>query len=260
MRDIRKEIQEKLREIEARENVQIILAVESGSRAWGFASPDSDYDVRFIYVRSREDYLKLNPYKDVIEWQLDEVLDINGWDLKKALEQFHRSNTTLFEWSNSPLVYKKTVLWEEIYERAMIYFAEKLAIYHYYGTAKSTYEGCLCGEQVKYKKYFYALRPLLACKYIEQYHKMPPVLFEELLHLDLEEELRRQINKLLEVKKATQEKDLRPHIPGIMAFIRSELEKQKQIVAGMKDDRRLEWDTLNEIFQDVLSRQKARKL
>lgn len=128
MRDIRKEIQEKLREIEARENVQIILAVESGSRAWGFASPDSDYDVRFIYVRSREDYLKLNPYKDVIEWQLDEVLDINGWDLKKALEQFHRSNTTLFEWSNSPLVYKKTVLWEEIYERAMIYFAEKLAI------------------------------------------------------------------------------------------------------------------------------------
>ena len=67
-------------------------------------------------------------------------------------------------------------------------------------------------------------------------------------------------HKLLEVKKATQEKDLRPHIPGIMAFIRSELEKQKQIVAGMKDDRRLEWDTLNEIFQDVLSRQKARKL
>lgn len=253
MRDIRKEIQDKLQEIEARENVQIILAVESGSRAWGFASPDSDYDVRFIYVRRQEDYLKLNPYRDVIEWQLDEVLDINGWDLKKTLVQFHRSNTTLFEWGNSPIVYKKTALWEEIYEGARVYFAEKPAIYHYYGTAKSTYEGHLCGEQVKYKKYFYALRPLLACKYIEQYHKIPPVPFEELLQMELAGELRQQINRLLEVKRVTEEKDLKPHIPGIMAFIRSEIERQKQIVDGMQDDRRIEWDTLNEIFLDVFS-------
>ncbi len=254
MRDIRKEIQDKLQDIEAWENVQIILAVESGSRAWGFASSDSDYDVRFIYVRSREDYLKLNPYKDVIEWQLDEVFDINGWDLKKALVQFHRSNTTLFEWSNSPIVYKKTVLWEEIYEKAMVYFAEKPAICHYYGTAKSAYERHLCGEQVKYKKYFYALRPLLACQYIERYHKIPPVLFEELLQMELAKGLRQQINRLLEVKKVTKEKDLNPHMPKIMAFIRTELERQKQIVEGMEDDRRGEWDTLNELFLDVLLR------
>ena len=97
MRDITKEIEQKLLEIEKKENVKVLYAVESGSRAWGFASPDSDYDVRFIYVRKKEDYLKLNESRDVIEWQLDEVLDINGWDLKKVLKQFYRGNATLFD-------------------------------------------------------------------------------------------------------------------------------------------------------------------
>ena len=82
MEKIIQEIHEKLKEIENKENVRILHAVESGSRAWGFASPDSDYDVRFIYVRPAEEYLRLDEPRDVIEWQLDEVLDINGWDLK----------------------------------------------------------------------------------------------------------------------------------------------------------------------------------
>lgn len=84
------EIQMKLKEIEEQEHVTILHAVESGSRAWGFASPDSDYDVRFIYVRTMEDYLRLDEPRDVIEWQMDEVLDINGWDLRKTLKHFHR--------------------------------------------------------------------------------------------------------------------------------------------------------------------------
>ena len=90
-------IQEKLREIEEKEDVRIIMAVESGSRAWGFASPDSDYDVRFVYVRQLKDYLRLEKAKDIIEWQLDDVLDINGWDLKKALMLMHDSNPSIFE-------------------------------------------------------------------------------------------------------------------------------------------------------------------
>lgn len=104
-----KEIMEgKLAEIEGKENVRILHAVESGSRAWGFASPDSDYDVRFIYVRPVEHYLRLGKTRDVIEWQLDETLDINGWDLQKALRLLHSSNPTLFEWNNSPVIYKTT--------------------------------------------------------------------------------------------------------------------------------------------------------
>ena len=165
--DIRNEILDKLSEIEEKENVRIIYAVESGSRAWGVESPDSDYDVRFIYVRDKDDYLKLQEMRDVIEWQLDDVLDINGWDLKKTLIQFHKGNATLFEWANSPIVYKKSDEWQIVYESAKKYFSRKIALYHYYGTANSTFKQYLQDDVVRYKKYIYALRPLLACKYIE---------------------------------------------------------------------------------------------
>ena len=133
---MRERILEELKKIENAENVKIIVAVESGSRAWGFASPDSDYDVRFIYVRNKEDYLRLDGIRDVIEWKLDDTLDINGWDLKKALQHFHKSNATLFEWSNSPVVYYTTDEWKQLYEEvASKYFACKSSMYHYYGTA-----------------------------------------------------------------------------------------------------------------------------
>lgn len=254
MRDIVKEIQEKLLEIEKKENVIILLAVESGSRAWGFASPDSDYDVRFIYIREQKEYLRLDEPKDIIEWQLDDVFDMNGWDLKKALLQFHRGNATLFEWSNSPVVYKKTAMWEEIYERAKVYFSRKAAVYHYYGTAQSTYKGYLQEETVKYKKYFYALRPLLACRYIEQYGQVPPVQFDNLLKMDLPEVLQEAIHTLLEVKVHTREKELHPHMPLILNFIEEEIIRQKQLADHMEDDRRGEWGTLNAIFYDCLAK------
>ena len=101
-------IQKKLGEIEAQEHVKILHCVESGSRAWGFASPDSDYDVRFVYLRRREDYLRLEGIRDVIEWQLDDVLDINGWDIQKYLRLLYKSNPTVFEWDLSPVVYRTT--------------------------------------------------------------------------------------------------------------------------------------------------------
>ncbi|OPZ21824.1 MAG: putative nucleotidyltransferase [Firmicutes bacterium ADurb.BinA205] len=95
-------IKQKLDEIEEKENIRIIHCIESGSRAWGFASPDSDYDVRFIYVRIPKDYLKLEKTRDVIEWELNDVYDINGWDIRKTLGLLHKSNPTLFEWNGSP--------------------------------------------------------------------------------------------------------------------------------------------------------------
>lgn len=251
--DISSAITEALTKIEESEHVTILLAVESGSRAWGFASPDSDYDVRFIYLRSMEEYLRLDAPKDTIEWQLDEVLDINGWDLRKALIQFHRGNATLFEWSNSPVIYKKTDLWDTIYETARVYFSEKTSICHYYGTARNTYESFLRGEEVKYKKYFYALRPLLACRYIEEYHREPPIAFEELLTaLSLPSELFQGIQELLEIKKVTEEKDLNPQLPIIQDFIASELPIQKELADTIADDHIKNWDTLNHIFQTIL--------
>lgn len=253
MRDIIAEINEKLDEIEKTEGVRILHAVESGSRAWGFASPDSDYDVRFVYVRPKEDYLRLDEQRDVIEWQLDEVLDISGWDLKKALKQFIKGNATLFEWSGSPIVYRTSDEWIRIREVSKQYFSEKAAVCHYYGTANSTLQGYLLGDTVRYKKYFYALRPLLAAQYIEKYHTAPPVLFDDLLKIDLPEELRQAIDELLEVKKRTVEGEDNPQMPVIREFIETETARQKEIADSLEDDHNKDYTALNRIFRDTIT-------
>ena len=130
-------IKAKLKEIEEKEQVRVIHAVESGSRAWGFASPDSDYDVRFIYIREPEAYMHLEKTRDVIEWQLDNTLDINGGDLQKALRLLHRSNPTLFERNESPTDYRTTEAWAELQPLFRACFMEKTGLYHYLSMAKN---------------------------------------------------------------------------------------------------------------------------
>ena len=181
------------------------MAVESGSRAWGFASPDSDYDVRFIYVRRNEDYLRLDPFKDVIELPINDILDINGWDLKKALTLFYKSNPTLFEWLNSPIVYMKTIFLDEIRNIACRYFSEKHSLYHYISMAQRNYNEYLKGDAVKVKKYFYVLRPVLACRWIMKEATPPPMLFSELVKTQLPSELLGYVDKLLKLKMESPE-------------------------------------------------------
>ena len=250
--DIRDTILSELDRIEQQYGVRVLHAVESGSRAWGFASPDSDYDVRFVYVRPAADYIRLDEPRDVIEWKLDEVLDINGWDLKKTLGQFARGNATLFEWSESPVVYKTSNEWGKIREVSKQYFSEKAATYHYYGTAMNTWAGYLKEDTVRYKKYFYALRPLLAARYIECFHTVPPVLFDDLMKMDMEPELRTAIDDLLEKKKITTEGEQHPHIPIIRDFIREELQRQKAICDSLPDDRNKDWTALNRCFAEMI--------
>ena len=159
-------IVQKLHEIEEKEHVKILLAVESGSRAWGFASPDSDYDVRFLYVRTREDYLQLDPLRDVIEQPINDLLDINGWDLQKALRLMYKSNPTLFEWLKSPIIYMETEFADEMRRVMSDYFSVRHSLYHYISMAEGNYKKYLRTEMVKSKKYFYVLRPLLAGQWI----------------------------------------------------------------------------------------------
>ena len=249
---IQETILSELGKIEQEYGVRVLHAVESGSRAWGFASPDSDYDVRFVYVRPAADYLRLDEPRDVIERKLDEVLDINGWDLRKTLKQFARGNATLFEWSGSPVVYKTTEEWEKIRAAAQAYFSEKAAVYHYYGTAMKTWSEYLQGDTVRYKKYFYALRPLLAAQYIGRFHTAPPVLFDDLLKMEMDPSLRSAVDELLEKKKRTTEGELNPQIPAIQAFIREELQKQKAAGGSLPDDRNNDWTALNRCFAEII--------
>lgn len=245
-------IQLKLKEIEEKNNVKVLHAVESGSRAWGFASPDSDYDVRFIYIRPLDFYLKLEETKDYLDWELNDVLDINGWDLEKVLRQFHRSNATLFEWANSPIVYKTTDEWKDIYQVAKDSFRLKASMYHYYGTAKKNYNEYLTEEYVKYKKYFYVLRPILAYKWIQEKKCPPPVLFQELVDSVLGDEMKPLVEQLKEKKMQMTEAEKGPAIPDINAWIDKNLKSMEQELAAMSDGEKNDWELFNHIFKKQL--------
>ncbi len=244
MRDI---ILEKIKEIEEKENVRVIMAIESGSRAWGFESPDSDYDVRFVYVRQLEDYLRLEKVRDVIEWQLDDVLDINGWDLKKALQLMHDSNPTIFEWCASPIVYKDSAYFDKLKELRHSYFSCKKSLYHYWHMASNNYQNYLQGDQVKIKKYFYVIRPLLAAKWIIDKGTQPPMLFSELVEAELPGELKGIINKLLDMKQKMPEMGLASKIKELDEFIEAELEVVKK-AADEAENTKNDWNLLDKYF------------
>lgn len=241
-------IPEKLKEIEQKENVKIIHCVESGSRAWGFASPDSDYDVRFIYVRDLDYYLRLDKGRDVIEWQLDDTLDINGWDLQKALILLHNSNPTLFEWNNSPIIYKTTDEWKEISKIITHYFKQKSGLYHYLSTAKSNYKEYLTGEEVKLKKYFYVLRPLLACKWIIKKQTPPPMLFSELMEECLDSEIESEVEDLLNKKKNTPEIGVGKRIDKLNTYLLKTMEELEKTISLLPKDSTCSMQELNKLF------------
>lgn len=245
-------IQQKLNEIESQEGVRILHCVESGSRAWGFASPDSDYDVRFIYVRPVEHYLRLDKTRDVIEWQLDDTLDINGWDLQKALRLLHKSNPTLFEWNGSPIVYRTTDAWKQISEVIDKYFLEKAGLYHYLSTARSNYREYLKGETVRLKKYFYVLRPLLACRWILAEKTPPPMLFSTLMDKYLDEAVKPDVQTLLRLKTETPELGEGKRMDRINDYLDQSIEEIEQIIDQLPPDKPRSWESLNSIFLNAV--------
>lgn len=240
-----------LRRIEETENVKILLAVESGSRAWGFASPDSDYDVRFIYVRKTEEYLKLKPVRDVIEWKLDETLDINGWDLKKALQLLYGSNPTIFEWCASPVVYLERDEFSEFRKLLPQYFSVKKSLFHYWHMAESNYRKYLKEDMVRVKKYLYVLRPLLAARWVLDRKTAPPMLFEELLDAELEDSLRPEVEKLLILKKSMSEIGLTPRIQLFNDYIDKSMPEMKKIAECIYEGKH-NWEPLDQVFNEII--------
>ena len=245
-------IKSKLEEIEKRENIKILHSVESGSRAWGFASPDSDYDVRFIYVRPKDFYLRLNKTRDVIEWQLDDTLDINGWDISKALSLLYKSNPTLFEWNSSPIVHKTTDEWKAVAAIINKYFVAKSGLYHYLSTAKSNYREYLKGETVRLKKYFYVLRPLLACRWILAEGTPPPMLFSELMAKYLDESILEDVLKLLDLKMNNPEITEGNQFKKVNEYLDKTILEIEEKIKSLPSTHEQTWDELNNVFLSIL--------
>jgi len=215
-------IDQQIKAIEQNNQVRVLFACESGSRAWGFASPDSDYDVRFIYAQPQDNYLSIRERKDTIELPVNQELDVNGWDIRKALQLFLKSNAPLYEWLQSPIVYnEKSNFSRELRELMPTYFSHRAACHHYLSMARNTFENDLQGEQVKLKKYFYALRPLLACLWIVENKSLPPMEFSRLRTLIAKNDWNESVDSLLEKKKVADEKAL----IGPVALVQQWIEK-----------------------------------
>jgi uncharacterized protein len=225
---MREQVMDHLRAIESQHQVTILFACESGSRGWGFASPDSDYDVRFIYVNRLPWYLTVAPGRDVIELPISGDLDINGWDLRKSLGLMRESNPTLLEWLRSPIVYcEEAETMTRFRELAEQVFANAKGWHHYASMAKKNFREHLQADTVRYKKYLYVLRPLLAARWIRTLPGVPPMRFAELAQHTLDPgadaALITEINALLAVKMRAGEGATSPRWPGIHAFIEAEL-------------------------------------
>jgi len=223
-----------LARIEREHDVRVMYACESGSRGWGFASPDSDYDARFVYVHPLPWYLSVNeatgpgePQRDVIELPISDDLDVSGWDLRKALRLLAKSNPTLSEWLRSPIVYRQDdAAAETLRAMAEAVYSPLASWHHYRSMAEGNFRGYLRGDRVRTKKYLYVLRPVLACQWIESVGTPPPMAFEELLERLLPQgPVREAIDALLAVKRRSAEVDDGPRIPAISRFLEDQLER-----------------------------------
>jgi len=219
--ELRARIQAELEAIEREETAEILFAVESGSRAWGFPSRDSDYDVRFLYVRPIESYLAVTPPRDVIERPVDAVLDVNGWDLRKALQLALRSNAVLIEWLTSPVRYRT---WRRADDMlALARSAANLAAltYHYQHQARRSFDAVGDGGQTaRVKSDCYALRSALAVTWIRQRREPPPMDVGTLMAcVSLPEGLVEQFRDLIARKAVAKEDALMPRAVTFDAFI-----------------------------------------
>ena len=250
-----------LRKIETREDVKILFAVESGSRAWGFPSPDSDFDVRFVYARPRDWYLSLTPGRDVIELPLEGDDDINGWDIRKALGLALKPNPVLLEWLSSPIQY----IWDDTVCNHLHAFTRKIAhgtaCRHHYMRMTTLQRGD--GETIKLKTYFYALRAAMALRWIDIHAEAPPMNFQHLMHgIDIPSNLESEIEMLLLKKKSTVELGKGPRIPSIEAFLDTAISSVTNVTSFSRPPREKARHQKqgDELFRAIIGKQDISKL
>ena len=251
MRDrILKEIQK----VKEERNIRVLFAIESGSRGWGFESPNSDYDVRLVYMNPREDYFNINEPKDNFVLPIVDELDINGWEIKKFMRMMAKSNATPLEWLQSPIIYEEEKgVREKLTQLMKEYFIPKATTHHYLGLASNSLKKGLSGDLIDIKKYFYVLRPLLAARWIVDRGTVPHMVFENLRStLAGEDKLQAAIDELLIRKAKAMEGDFTTPIPIIQDFIHSEIDRCNELAKGFESCYH-DYGKLNDYFKELLS-------
>lgn len=259
--DIRHAVQGRLSTLESENEVTVLFAVESGSRAWGFPSPDSDYDVRFVYVRQSDWYLSINEGRDVIELPIEGDLDINGWDLKKALQLLIKPNPVLLEWLRSPIIYRDdSVTMDQLSRLGRQTAFEKPLMHHYLRVAESKQRQWISGkETVPIKMYFYTLRPVLALRCLRMNPSSPaPMTLSELrAETDLPGEISRFLDEMVAKKAVTRELGSVPRVPALDSLIDEELDLTRRTITSLAATSIRLVEEANRIFRDAVRQNDA---
>ena len=260
-------ILKELKQIEKENKVRIIFAVESGSRAWGISSKDSDNDVRFVFVRTKDEYLALDKKPDVID--IDKHLperDYVGFDIYKFLQYLRNSNPSVIEWLFSPIVYiNEFQKFDEMQKEISNNFNPKALFYHYKSMSKSNYVKYLqSGNLVTYKKYLYAMRGLLNAMWVLKHNTIPPIIFPDTINeinpitkkgdfLNISEVkeivpnwVLKKVSDIIYLKKQGKEKDIIENIVHIDQYIESFLKSNEEPDSRKKFDIRIFNDILKE--------------
>jgi len=250
----KKRIVEALRHLAIEHGIKILYACEAGSRAWGFASPDSDYDVRFIYARPASSYLVLKPPRDVIELPIVDELDIAGWDIFKCCHLLRKSNPPLLEHFGSPIVYLEDPDFvSAIRGEARQWFSKRACCEHYLSMAKSVHKAYVAGRDlVIRKKYLYVLRPIVCVRWLLEQGTFPLTRFVDVLQgVELSDEFRHEIDSLLTDKKQNVEMGEMPFATIFNAYIEESLDELLERVRQIPG-RRFPAEGLNSILLRTL--------
>ena len=252
--EIVQNIMDKLHQTEAVHQVKIPLAVESGSRGWGFAAANADYDCRFLYAHNRDWYLSVFKKKDFIEYATDEVYDIRGYDITRALRDIAASKAYIYEWLSSNVVYIRsdnTV--EKLRGLAADFFNPIQVSYHFLGLARNMLGDIISEDEAKIKKYFYILRPIINLNFIWQYKKMPHMEFDKNLEeASPPQEICFAIKELKEQKLAMREHDKIPRHRLLASYFEEECQKFERRLKEMKHEKNRDYDAVDKVFRSIV--------
>lgn len=254
MNDIQLQIMEKLCQIEVQREVKIPFAIESGSRAWGFASPDSDYDCRFVYVQPQSKYLSIFSEKDTIDFIPDAIFDLSGWDLRKFIQLLSKSNAVTLEWLRSNEIYRRNdAVADMLWQLGQTCFHPVATAWHYLNMAKKKLEEIEAQDTAKIKTYFYLMRPLACVRFIHEHQDIPFMEYRRnLASINVPEDIRRALDALLLQKETAQEAAPLAKNHSLLTYFKQEIEQAQHWLETAPHEKKINHEKANQCFREII--------